>query len=279
MDEGEQEDSQQSMGGCLSKASEDINHGECSTGIIDSGCTTSSAPPEDRTVPTSEDITTDETTIIIDNKPPHYGSSDTPPDNPQQTRHDITTVSSDGADNQLVVRHEYRSSTDVDTPTTLPATVVEVDSGHVEHYREAPKNSYYTYHTLENVRYSVTDSPQPDHYNEDRVFVLDQGEGTVLAVFDGHDGDKASTLADEYLRYRFRDPDLLESLCSDNPENVLTALFLETESKFFGNINHLIHDKEQIQATLPKVSPSLVFHALKYFLVEHNFLSSLYVLS
>ena len=126
---------------------------------------------------------------------------------------------------------------------------------------------YYSFESVINCRYSITEtseiSAQPDHYNEDRVFFANTNGVLVMAVFDGHDGNKASGLVEQYLYSKFINPDVIEGLCID-AKATLYALITEVEHVFFEKINDYILEKNDIQSTLPKV---IIF---VYFIVFYN---------
>ena len=114
--------------------------------------------------------------------------------------------------------------------------------------------SYYSYGTLKNVRYLVDQPPRPDHDNDDRVFVINkEGRATILAVFDGHDGNKASSFVDDYMYRLFNSDDTLNQLEQFDVHTVLTNVFLDTEQAFFKQLQPLIEEKELVQKTIPKV--------------------------
>ena len=139
------------------------------------------------------------------------------------------------------------------------ASVHESISGY--HYRgdylPVPSGVYYSYATLENARYSVDQPPRPDHVNDDRAFVINrEGRATVLAVFDGHDGNKASSFVDDYMYRLFNSDDTLNQLEHSDVHTVLTNVFLNTEQAFFNKLQPFITEKERIQRTIPKVKSS-----------------------
>ena len=102
-------------------------------------------------------------------------------------------------------------------------------------------------------------SSLPDHTNEDKCLFTPtsprstQDDPIIMAVFDGHDGSKGSTLAEGMLYSKFINPDILDELRA-NPKETLNQLILETDSKFFQEIRHFIEEKDDILSTLPKVS-------------------------
>ena len=123
--------------------------------------------------------------------------------------------------------------------------------------------AYYSYSTLENARYSVDQPPRPDHVNDDRAFVINrEGRATILAVFDGHDGNKASSFVDDYMYKLFNSDDTLNQLEYSDVHTVLTNAFLDTEQAFFKQLQPLIEEKELIQRTIPKVRGFLVVHLM-----------------
>ena len=124
-------------------------------------------------------------------------------------------------------------------------------------YLPVPSGVYYSYSTLENARYSVDQPPRPDHVNDDRAFVINrEGRATIFAVFDGHDGNKASSFVDDYMYRLFNSDDTLNQLEYSDVHTVLTNAFLDTEQAFFNKLQPLITEKERIQRTIPKVKSS-----------------------
>ena len=113
---------------------------------------------------------------------------------------------------------------------------------------------YYSLAKLENARYSVDQPPRPDHDNDDKAFVINkEGRATILAVFDGHDGNKASSFVDDYMYRLFNSDDTLNQLEQFDVHTVLTNVFLDTEEAFFNKLQPFITEKELIQRTIPKV--------------------------
>ncbi|XP_011404152.1 PREDICTED: TGF-beta-activated kinase 1 and MAP3K7-binding protein 1-like [Amphimedon queenslandica] len=119
---------------------------------------------------------------------------------------------------------------------------------------------YFSYYSIENARYSIEAESKvmssfPDHTNEDKCFILTprstQDDPIIMAVFDGHDGSKGSTLAEGMLYSRFINPDVLDELKA-NPMETLNQLILETEKKFFREIRNFVEEKDDILGTLPK---------------------------
>ena len=110
--------------------------------------------------------------------------------------------------------------------------------------------------TIENARYSVNQSPRPDHANDDRHFVINEGSRLrVFAVFDGHDGSKASEFVCEYMKQFFENQFLSEVESGRSTiDDILKNVFLKTEKAFFKSIEAFIEEKRTIQATIPGVS-------------------------
>ncbi|XP_003386886.1 PREDICTED: TGF-beta-activated kinase 1 and MAP3K7-binding protein 1-like [Amphimedon queenslandica] len=131
------------------------------------------------------------------------------------------------------------------TPTITPPPIT---------YQSIEK-PYYSYNSVINCRYSITEtselSADPDHYNEDRVFFAKTDDVIVMAVFDGHDGNKASGLVEQYLFSKFINPDVLVGLRFET-KATLYALIDDVERVFFQKINDYIEEKNDIQSTLPK---------------------------
>ena len=132
-------------------------------------------------------------------------------------------------------------------------------SGYHPHQPQSFEQSpnYFSYAILENVRYSIDQPPRPDHVNDDRAFIINrEGRATVFAVFDGHDGNKASSFANDYMYRLFNSDDTLNQLEYSDVHTVLTNAFLDTEQAFFKQLQPLIEEKELIQRTIPKVKIS-----------------------
>ena len=110
---------------------------------------------------------------------------------------------------------------------------------------------------MENACYSVDQPPQSDHANNDRAFAINRkGRATILAVFDGHDGSKASSFANNYMYKLFNSDDILNQLEHSDVRTLLTNVFLNTEQAFFNKLHPFINEKELIQRTIPKVKSS-----------------------
>lgn len=110
--------------------------------------------------------------------------------------------------------------------------------------------------TIENARYSVNHSPRPDHANDDRHFVINEGSRLrVFAVFDGHDGSKASEFVCEYMKQFFEKHFLskVESGGSGGStiHDILVNAFVKTEGAFFKSIEAFIEEKRAIQDNIP----------------------------
>ena len=109
--------------------------------------------------------------------------------------------------------------------------------------------------TIENARYSVNQSPRPDHANDDRHFVINEGSQLrVFAVFDGHDGSKASEFVCEYMKQFFENQFLSKVESGELIHDILQDAFLKTEDAFFKRIKAFIEEKKAIQANIPGVS-------------------------
>ena len=135
----------------------------------------------------------------------------------------------------------------------------ELTTGHYPcSFSQLPSSgAYYSYAKLENARYSVDQPPRSDHDNDDRAFVINrEGRATILAVFDGHDGNKASSFVDDYMYRLFNSDDTLNRLVQFDIHTVLTNVFLYTEEAFFNKLQPFITEKELIQRTIPKVKSS-----------------------
>ena len=118
---------------------------------------------------------------------------------------------------------------------------------------------YFSYHSIENVRYSIAAeskemSSSPDHHNEDKCLFTQKSKDDpiIMAVFDGHDGIKGSMLAEAMLYSRFINQDVLDKLKA-SPMETLNQQILETDSKFFEDISEFMKEKDDILSTLPKV--------------------------
>lgn len=147
-------------------------------------------------------------------------------------------------------------------PTTVtlpvpPTSTIPTTTNKAPPFNAPPSSAgpYYSYHSIVNGRYYITESrelqSQPDHYNEDRVFFIND-DSSAMAVFDGHDGVKASAFVEQYLYSKLINPDVVEGLRYD-PKATLVALIHEVEQEFFKKINNYILEREEIQSTLPKV--------------------------
>lgn len=121
---------------------------------------------------------------------------------------------------------------------------------------------YYSYNSVINCRYSITEtselSADMDHYNEDRVFFANTDEVIVMAVFDGHDGNKASGMVEQYLYSKCINPDVIVGLRFET-KATLYGLINDVERVFFEKMNDYIKEKNEIQSTLPKVTIVVYF--------------------
>ena len=130
------------------------------------------------------------------------------------------------------------------------------------HHYCPPSNPYYSFTTIENARYSVDHSDytgsslisRSEHPNDDRVFTFNaEGQATIMAVFDGYDGSNASKFASSYMQNLFQSPQTLMQLNQSYVDQILTAIFFETENEFFRRIQHLIAEKKELQRLIPQV--------------------------
>ena len=129
--------------------------------------------------------------------------------------------------------------------------------------RDTAAVGYSSHHTIENSRYFICDTRElqskSDHPNEDRHFLVKEyirPKYSVMAVFDGHDGSKASSLADQCLYSKLTNPNVVDELHL-SPRKELTTKLIKviegTETKFFDEINNYVQEKDEILSTLPKV--------------------------
>ena len=127
--------------------------------------------------------------------------------------------------------------------------------------RDTAAVGYCSHHTIENSRYFIRDTRElqskSDHPNEDKHFLVKEyitPRYSVMAVFDGHDGSKASSLADQFLYSKLINPNVVDELSlRKEPKTKLIEVIEETETKFFEKINKYVQEKDEILSTLPKV--------------------------
>ena len=147
-------------------------------------------------------------------------------------------------------------------PLNRPTDSISGYHSHSTAHHYNPSKPYYSFTTIENARYSVDHSDytgpslssRSEHPNDDRVFVYNaEGQATIMAVFDGHDGSNASAFASSYMQNLFQSPQTLMQLNQSYVDQILTAIFLETENEFFRRIQHLIAEKKELQRLIPQV--------------------------
>ena len=108
--------------------------------------------------------------------------------------------------------------------------------------------------SVENVRYSLVDAPQPDHWNEDARFVInDQPRFKVMAVFDGHDGSNAVEHVCTHFHNLFS-RQFLHEVKEQDVGKVLEKFFESAEYSFFHHIQVFIAEKKALQSRIPEVS-------------------------
>lgn len=116
--------------------------------------------------------------------------------------------------------------------------------------------------TVANERYSLTvPLHYPDHENDDRHFIVGRASGNrIFAVFDGHDGYRASELSMYYMKRKFEK--IIESKI-ESADDALEQIFIGAENHFFKQISGAIYEKTAIQGQLPPVSYLyLIIHKL-----------------
>ena len=158
-------------------------------------------------------------------------------------------------------RHSQGPSQDPRTTKHLvsrdPAPQIADPPASAAPQRAPRRRSGFSKATLENERYSIDGISRPDHDNEDRDFHREESDFTVLGVFDGHDGSRASGFTSSYMMGLFDMPSWRSIVENADPammDQVLTEFFRDTENEFFKSIQRFVDEKESLQRVIPQVS-------------------------
>ncbi len=111
--------------------------------------------------------------------------------------------------------------------------------------------SFYSSYSIENARYSMDGSQNPDHSNDDRCFVIDNGGSfKAFGIFDGHDGSNASVFASQYIEDFLRKTFPKQVEAGRNVDDILQEMFVKTDSAFFHKMRNFLNEKKQISREL-----------------------------
>lgn len=107
---------------------------------------------------------------------------------------------------------------------------------------------------VDNERYQSDGFGYPEHDREDRHCALVYKEFDIYAVFDGHDGSRASQFVNDIFQHvlvqRFeRD----EIYTKEQIQDALKSVFSEVEQEYFVSLEPFMFEKVRLQSMIPEV--------------------------